>query len=107
VAGVLGVRTRTWGDPTTPVTRIAVAPGSGRSFLPAAVAAGCDALVTGELRYHEALDALQSGLTLIEAGHDATERPLTAELARIASEAPGLGSGAVIVEDAPFPWWIA
>jgi dinuclear metal center YbgI/SA1388 family protein len=107
VGEVLGVRTRTWGDPAAAVARIAVAPGSGRSFVPAAIASGCDTLVTGELRYHEALEALQAGLAVIEAGHDATERPLAAALARITSEAPGLGAGDVIVEDAPYPWWIA
>jgi dinuclear metal center YbgI/SA1388 family protein len=107
VGDVLGVRTRTWGDPGSPATRIAVAPGSGRSFVPAALASGCDTLVTGELRYHEALEALQAGLAVIEAGHDATERPLTAALAKIASEAPSLSEAAVVVEDAPYPWWIA
>ena len=37
------------------------------------MAAGADAFVTGEIRYHEALDAARAGLYILEAGHAATE----------------------------------
>jgi dinuclear metal center YbgI/SA1388 family protein len=107
VAARLGVRPRVWGPRDALVRRVAVAPGSGRSLVAAAMAAGCEALLTGELRYHEAHDALEAGLLVIEAGHDATERPLTRALAAIASSAPGLAADAVVVDDAPYPWWIS
>lgn len=103
----LGVRPRVWGAAASPVNRIAIAPGSGRSLVAAALAASCDTLVTGELRYHEAREALEAGLRVIEAGHDATERPLTRALALIASGTPGLPSDAVIVDDRAYLWWIA
>lgn len=103
----LGVRPRAWGPPDGTVERIAVAPGSGRSFVAAALAAGCDTLVTGELRYHEAHAALEAGMSIIEAGHDATEWPLTSALAAIAATAPGLDTTAVVLDEVAYPWWIA
>jgi putative NIF3 family GTP cyclohydrolase 1 type 2 len=103
----LGVRPRVWGAPDAPLGRIAVAQGSGRSLLPAAAACGCDAVLTGELRYHDAHAALEAGLLIVEAGHDATEWPLTRALAGIAETAPGLTSGSVTVDDGAYPSWIA
>lgn len=100
----LGVKTTVWGDLERPVTRFATAPGSGRSLVPDALAAGVEALVTGELRYHEARDASDAGLAVIEAGHDATEWPLTRALSIIAAAAPGLGEDAVILDRVTYPW---
>lgn len=100
----LGVRPRIWGDPQSVVMRIGIAPGSGRSLVDAARTAGCEALLTGELRYHGALAALESGLLVIEAGHDATEWPLTEVLAGIAAEMPGLSAERVEF-DRPRPSW--
>jgi len=56
------------------VERVAVVPGSGGSFIPAA-AAVADVLVTGDISHHEARDALDRGLALIDVGHVAGERP--------------------------------
>jgi dinuclear metal center YbgI/SA1388 family protein len=103
----LGVRTRVWGAADRPVRSVALAPGSGRSLVPHALAAGADVLVTGELRYHEASEALQSGLAVIEAGHDATEWPLTSALAEIASRTPGIDTHDVVLDRIDLPWWIA
>jgi dinuclear metal center YbgI/SA1388 family protein len=107
VGEALGVRVRAWGPAQAQVRLAGVAPGSGRSLVPAAVAAGCDALVTGELRYHEARAALEAGLLVIEAGHDATEWPLTRDLARIAATTPGLDASRIVIDDPAYPWWIA
>lgn len=100
----LGVKTTVWGDLERPVTRFATAPGSGRSLVSDAIAAGVEALVTGELRYHEARDASDAGLAVIEAGHDATEWPLTRALSVIAAGAPGLGEDAVVLDRVTYPW---
>jgi putative NIF3 family GTP cyclohydrolase 1 type 2 len=107
VAGKLGVRATAWGDAHSEVRRIGVAPGSGRSLVADAIRCGCDTLVTGELRYHEALDAVSSGLTIIEGGHDATEWPLTRALARIAAATPGLDASHVLVDEPETNWWTA
>jgi dinuclear metal center YbgI/SA1388 family protein len=69
------------GDPARPVTRVAIACGAGDEFLPDAARAGADVLLTGEARFHRALEAESLGLALILAGHYATERPGVEDLA--------------------------
>ena len=69
------------GDPDRPVARIAIACGAGDDFLGDALARSADALLTGEARYHRALEAEARGLALVLAGHHATERPGVEDLA--------------------------
>lgn len=64
---------RVAGDPDRLVERIAVVGGAGDGLIGAALAAGVDVYVTGDLRHHVTLDALEQGLALIDAGHHATE----------------------------------
>ena len=56
------------------VTRIAVAAGSGADLIGAAVASGAQALVTGELRHHDALAAVSAGLDVYCVLHSNSER---------------------------------
>jgi len=63
------------------ITKIAVACGSGGSFLDAAKRKGCDALVTGEANFHAALDAKANSIALILVGHYASERFAVEDLA--------------------------
>lgn len=56
------------------VRKVALACGSGGSFLPLARRAGCDTLVTGEATYHDCLEAEAAGLNLVLVGHHASER---------------------------------
>jgi dinuclear metal center YbgI/SA1388 family protein len=62
------------GPDSESVSRVAIACGSGGSFLDAAVDAGCDVLVTGETTFHTCLEAEARGVGLILAGHFASER---------------------------------
>ncbi|MCA9059062.1 MAG: Nif3-like dinuclear metal center hexameric protein [Planctomycetaceae bacterium] len=55
--------------------RIAVGCGSAAEFLRDAIALGCDTFITGEARFHSALEARSAGVTLILTGHYASERP--------------------------------
>jgi len=71
----LGGPIRRFGDPMRPVKRIAVLGGAGADYLPMAIEAGADVFVTGEISYHKALDAVDNGICVLEAGHAATERP--------------------------------
>jgi dinuclear metal center YbgI/SA1388 family protein len=57
------------------VKRVAVLPGSGGSFIPAAVSAGVDAVVTGDVSHHQMAQADQLGVGVIDPGHAATEAP--------------------------------
>ena len=76
------------GNPGSSVETLAIACGAGDDFLPDAQAQA-DALLTGEARYHRALDAERTGVGLILAGHHATERPGVERLAeRLASAFP-------------------
>jgi dinuclear metal center YbgI/SA1388 family protein len=54
--------------------RLAVACGSGGSFLAAAIARGCDTFVTGEASFHTCLEAKANGVALILLGHYSSER---------------------------------
>ena len=61
------------GDPDAMVSKIALCSGSGASLLRQAVRSGADVLVTGDVKYHEARDAEELGIALIDAGHFSTE----------------------------------
>ena len=65
--------------------------GAGDDFLPDASKVKADVLLTGEARFHRALEADALGIGLIVAGHHATERPGVEDLAeRIAGAFPDL-----------------
>jgi dinuclear metal center YbgI/SA1388 family protein len=68
------------GDPATRISKVALCSGSGASLLRDAVRAGADVLVTGDLKYHEARDAEDLGLCVIDAGHFATEIIMVQEM---------------------------
>lgn len=100
----LGVCPRIWGEADTSADSVAVVGGSASSMVEAAIAAGAQTLVCGEVRYHVAQDALDRGLGIIEVGHDASEWPLVPVLAdslRSLEEAAGIE---VIVEEARVRW---
>lgn len=65
---------------------VAVCGGSGGSLIDAAIARGADALVTGDIRYHDAQRALAMGLCMVDAGHDGTEAPAVPILAGLVRE---------------------
>ncbi len=70
------------GNLNRPVRRVAVACGAGDDFLNDAARSGADVLLTGEARFHRALEAEALGIGLLTAGHYATERPGIEELAK-------------------------
>lgn len=68
-------------DAGRPVGTLALLGGAGGDLVAAAKAAGADCLLTGEASHHDALDARRLGLSLIAAGHYATEQPVVPYLA--------------------------
>ena len=69
----LNAAVRMGGEKGRAIRRVAVLGGSGGDYTKAAKAAGADVLVTGEVKHHQALEALALGLGIIEAGHYETE----------------------------------
>lgn len=57
------------------ITRVAVCSGAGGDEWPGALALGAQAFLTGEMKHHLALEAVDAGLLCLEAGHHATEEP--------------------------------
>jgi dinuclear metal center YbgI/SA1388 family protein len=85
------LKTVCWGWGHGSVQRIAVVGGSADEEWRAAQAAGADVLVTGEVKQHVALEAVESGFRLIAAGHYATENPGCETLRqRMAGAVPGV-----------------
>ena len=61
------------GDERRIIRKVAVAGGACADLAPMAKAAGCDVLVTADVKYHEMIDAYESGICVIDAGHYPTE----------------------------------
>jgi dinuclear metal center YbgI/SA1388 family protein len=64
---------RVIGDNDREVTTVALCTGSGGSLVQEAIASGADCFVTGDIKYHQALDARAVGMAIIDVGHYATE----------------------------------
>lgn len=62
------------GKPDSEIKRVAIVSGAGSSYFPLALNMKADAFITGEMKYHHAIEAQYYDLNIIEAGHYATER---------------------------------
>ncbi len=62
------------------VERVALLPGSGGSYIRLAKNSGAEVLMTGDVSYHQALEAEHLGLMALDLGHFETERPGLARL---------------------------
>jgi len=71
-------------DKKAPVRRVAVVNGSGMSYFKKLKRLKVDLFLTGDVKYHEGLDALEDGLNVIDIGHYESEhffhRLITKEL---------------------------
>lgn len=73
------------------IRTVAVIGGAGGGYVREAREAGADALVTGEVGHHDALEAVACGMVVVDAGHFATERVVLEPLKRYLDGAlPGL-----------------
>jgi dinuclear metal center YbgI/SA1388 family protein len=75
------------GDSGSLIRTVAVVGGAGGGSISGAHSMGADALVTGDVTHHQALEARQCGLALIDAGHFSTERIAFIHFAEILKEA--------------------
>lgn len=71
---------------STAVSKVAVACGSAAEYLSDALRNGCNLLITGEARFHSALEARSLGIGLVLLGHYASERFAVEELAGVLQE---------------------
>lgn len=77
--GLPGVRLV--GDLACPITTASVGAGSGGSLVPHAARRKADVLVTGDVGYHDAQDAADAGLCIIDIGHYGSEALVVPPLA--------------------------
>jgi dinuclear metal center YbgI/SA1388 family protein len=93
------------GDTTDAVDKIAIACGSGGSFLHRAIELRCDTMLSGETNFHTCLEAKARGIRLILIGHFASERFAVEHLAdELASVYPDLNCWASLRESDPVQW---
>ena len=104
-AQAFNVTPRVWGDPDARAQRVATATGSAGSLVGDVLAAGADVLVAGEVRYHDALDASEAGLAVVELGHDVSEWPLVALLEEAVRSLDALDTDAIHTLSATPGWW--
>lgn len=94
---------RVWGDFSRELRTVVTCTGSVGGVARAALTAGADCVVCGEIKYHEALDLSQAGLAVIDLGHDTCELPFTRVLAQAVTDA-GVPEGHVAVVDQSGNW---
>ena len=93
------------GDADATISRIGIACGSAAEFLHDAKQHGCQALLTGEARFHACLEARSNEIALVIAGHYATERPAMEFLAtRLQTEFINLKTWCSNAETDPVNW---
>ncbi|MCR5834694.1 MAG: Nif3-like dinuclear metal center hexameric protein [Selenomonadaceae bacterium] len=63
------------------IKKVGLCGGAGAEFIQRAKFYGAQAFVTGDVKYHEAQGAIESGIHVIDAGHFATEYPIVNALA--------------------------
>lgn len=73
-------------DDNKKVQKIAVCSGAGKSFMKDVSKVKADCLITGDMNYHGALDALDEDINIIDAGHYGTERIVTSLLYEFLSQ---------------------
>jgi dinuclear metal center YbgI/SA1388 family protein len=69
------------GEPHRVVKRVGVLGGGGGGMLKDAPG-GIDAVITGDVGYHDAVAALDRGIAVIDAGHDGTEKVFVEAMSR-------------------------
>lgn len=102
IKNTLGIENiRYSGPPDTIIKKVAILNGSGNSFINSARFSGADVLVTGDMQYHQIIDALEQGICVIDAGHFGTEKiMINAVSSYLKSSLKDLGYNVDIMESA-------
>ena len=59
--------------PVKEIITVGVASGSCADIIPAALRKGCDVIITADMKYHNTIENVESGIAVIDAGHYPTE----------------------------------
>ncbi len=78
------------------IRRVALCTGAGGELISSAIAEGCDLLITGDVRFHEAQLAAATGFGLMDAGHFGTEKIFEINFAKQLRDA--LSGKVVVIE---------
>lgn len=100
----LGVtHVRVVGDPASSVRNVGILGGSGANSL-GRLPRNMDVFITGDVKYHDALDAATRGLAVIDAGHSGTEKWVVPALAEyLRRECAGIAVSTYVEEDVFWP----
>lgn len=77
---------RVFGQAKDNIEKVAVCGGSGGDFILDAYKMGAQVYLTGDIKYHQAQEAIDLGLILIDAGHFHTEKIILPKLKKILLE---------------------
>lgn len=69
------------GELNTKISKIGICTGAGSKYMMDAKKLGCDLYITGDVTYHQAQQALENDLCLLDATHFSTEIPIKEKLA--------------------------
>lgn len=87
------------------IKRVVFLPGSGGSFIDEVLAGGkADCIVTGDVSYHRAVDAIAAGVVLVDAGHFFTEKNYLAFLRNDISKCIGNDIQVIVAETEKSPF---
>lgn len=70
------------------IKKLSICSGSGGEYFKLAKENGCDALLTGDVKYHNAIEAEENGICIIDAGHFPTEQLVCEIFREILEELP-------------------
>ena len=91
------------GNPDALITTVAVASGSGGSFLEVADRLGADVLVTSDLKHHIVDDHLAaSDMCVVDTAHWASESPWVSQAAHVIAQATGVNTTVIDIRTDPF-----
>ena len=77
VKAALGIEKLIVSDAYNPVYSVALVGGDGKGYIDEAIEMGADTYLSGRIGYNTMEEAAEMGINLIEAGHYATEFPVT------------------------------
>ena len=65
---------------TVQIRKVLICGGSGGGAVKLAVELDCDALISGDIKYHDAMYAMETGLAVFDVGHFASEQVVVSKL---------------------------